>query len=153
MEHLLSSPGYSALFALSFLASTLLPVGSEWLLAVMLMDRHDPVMTVAVATIGNTLGAVTTWAIGIAGGPFLVRRVLRISAAAEESAIRFYRRYGVWSLLFSWLPFVGDPLCLAGGILKVGFGRFTLLVFTGKLARYAAVAWLTLGGMQLLACC
>jgi membrane protein YqaA with SNARE-associated domain len=150
MEQFFASPGYTALFALSFLASTLLPVGSEWLLAVMLVNRHDPVVTVAVATIGNTLGALTTWAIGIAGGPFLVRRILRISAAAEESAIRFYRRYGVWSLLFSWLPVVGDPLCLAGGILKVGFGRFTLLVFTGKLVRYAAVAWLTLEGMQLL---
>jgi len=149
MEQFLASHGYPALFALSFLASTLIPVGSEWLLAVMLMNRHDPVMTVAVATIGNTLGAMTTWAIGIAGGPFLVRRVLRIGAAAEESAKRFYRRYGVWSLLFSWLPVIGDPLCLAGGIFKVGFGRFSVLVFTGKLARYAVVAWLTLGGMQI----
>lgn len=93
--------------------------------------------------------ALTTWAIGIAGGPFLVRRILRIGAAAEESAKRFYRRYGVWSLLFSWLPIIGDPLCLAGGILKVGFGRFSLFVFTCKLARYAVVAWLTLGGMQM----
>jgi membrane protein YqaA with SNARE-associated domain len=45
---------------------------------------------------------------------------------------------------------VGDPLCLAGGMLKVGFGRFSLLVCTGKLARYAAVAWLTLEGAQLM---
>ena len=149
MEEFLASPGYPALFALSFLASTLIPLGSEWLLAMMLVNRYDPVMTVAVATVGNTLGAVTTWLIGIAGGPFLVRRVLRIGAAAEESAVGFYRRYGVWSLLFSWLPVIGDPLCLAGGILKVGFVRFFLLVFTGKLARYAAVAWLTLGGMRL----
>ena len=86
---------------------------------------------------------------GIAAGPFLVRRVLRIGAASEESAEHFYRRYGVWSLLFSWLPVLGDPLCLAGGILKVGFGRFSLRVFTGKLVRYTAVAWLTLEGMQM----
>jgi membrane protein YqaA with SNARE-associated domain len=149
MEQFLASHGYPALFTLSFLASTLIPLGSEWLLVVMLINRHDPVMTVAVATLGNTLGALSTWAIGVVVGPFLVRRVLRIGAAAEESAERFYRRYGVWSLLFSWLPVVGDPLCLTGGILKVGFGRFSLLVFTGKLARYAAVAWLTLGGIQM----
>jgi membrane protein YqaA with SNARE-associated domain len=114
----------------------------------MLMNHHDPVMTVAVATVGNTLGALTTWAIGIAGGPFLIRRVLRIGATSEESAMRFYRRYGVWSLLLSWLPLIGDPLCLAGGIFKVGFGRFFLFVFMGKLARYAAVAWLTLEGVR-----
>jgi membrane protein YqaA with SNARE-associated domain len=101
MEQFLASYGYPAFFALSFLASTLIPIGSEWLLAVMLMNGHEPVMTGAVATLGNTLGALTTWA---------------------------------------------SPLCLVGGILKVGFGRFTLLVFTGKLVRYAAVAWLTLGG-------
>lgn len=148
MESFLAAYGYPALFALSFLASTLIPLGSEWLLVVMLMNQHDPVLTVAVATLGNTMGALTTWAIGIAGGPFLIRRVLRIGAAAEESAKRFYLRYGVWSLFFSWLPFIGDPLCLAAGIFKVGFGRFTLLVFVGKLARYAAVAWLTLEGVQ-----
>lgn len=48
-----------------------------------------------------------------------------------------------------WLPIVGDPLCLLGGILKIGFGRFSLLVFIGKLARYALVAWLTVRGMEL----
>jgi membrane protein YqaA with SNARE-associated domain len=149
MEEWLSSHGYAALFALSFLASTLLPLGSEWLLVAMLMKASDPVMTVAVAAAGNWLGACTTWAIGLLGGPFLIRRVLRFDAEAEASAKHFYRRYGAWSLLFSWLPVVGDPLCLAGGILRVGFGRFSLLVFTGKLIRYAAVAWLTLGGMRI----
>jgi membrane protein YqaA with SNARE-associated domain len=148
MEPFLDSHGYPALFTLSFLASTLIPIGSEWLLAVMLIRQNDPVMTVAVATLGNTLGACTTWVIGLYGGPYLIRRVLRIDEASEESAKRIYQRYGVWSLLFSWLPFIGDPLCLLGGILKVGFGRFFLLIFTGKLARYAVVAWLTLGGMQ-----
>lgn len=150
MEQFLDSHSYPALFALSFLASTLIPVGSEWLLAVMLMKQNDPVITVAVATLGNTLGACTNWAIGLYGGSFLTRRVLRIDAAAEESAERIYRRYGAWSLLFSWLPVIGDPLCLLGGVLKVSFVRFSLLVFTGKLARYAVVAWLTLEGIKVL---
>ena len=148
MEQFLVSHGYPALFAVSFLASTLIPMGSEWLLAAMLLNRSDPLMTVAVATLGNTLGACTTWVIGVYGSPLLIRRVLRIDAAAEASAVRFYRRYGVWSLLLSWLPVIGDPLCLVGGLLRVGFGRFSLLVFAGKLARYATLTWLTLGGMQ-----
>lgn len=148
MEAFLLSQGYPALFALSFLASTLIPLGSEWLLVAMLLNRQDPFATVAVATVGNTLGAVTTWAIGLYGSPLLIRRVLRIDAAAEASAARFYGRYGLWSLLFSWLPVVGDPLCLVGGLLKVGLGRFVLLVFAGKLARYATLAWLTGEGLR-----
>ncbi len=147
MEQFLVSHGYTALFVLSFLASTIIPMGSEWLLVAMLLNHSDPFAAVAVATIGNTLGAGTTWAIGLYGGPYLIRRVLRIDAAAEAAAVRFYRRCGVWSLLLSWLPVIGDPLCLAGGVLRVGLGRFSLLVFTGKLARYAAVAWLTWGGI------
>ena len=86
MEQFLDSHGYVALFALSFLASTIIPVGSEWLLVAMVLNRSDPFAAVAVATIGNTLGAGTTWAIGIYGGPFLIRRVLRIDAAAEAAA-------------------------------------------------------------------
>lgn len=150
MESSLASHGYSGLFVLSFLASTLLPVGSEWLLVLMLLKGNDPFSTVSVATVGNYLGSCTTWAIGIWGGHLLVRRILRIDPATEEAAVRFYRRYGVWSLLLSWMPIIGDPICLAGGILKVDFTRFSLLVFTGKLVRYAVVSWLTLGGMWIL---
>ncbi len=149
MEPFLAAHGYPALFLLSFLASTLLPLGSEWLLALMLIKHYDPSLTVAVATLGNTLGACTTWMIGHYGGPFLIRRVLRIDAAAEASAERLYRKYGAWSLLFSWLPLIGDPLCLLGGILRVDLGRFILLVSIGKLARYAFVAWATLQGLQI----
>ncbi len=150
MEPFLASHGYPALFALSFLAATLIPLGSEWLLVALLLDRHDPVVSVAVATTGNYLGACTTWLIGAFGGSWLVRKVLRIDEQAETRARELYARYGAWSLLFSWLPVVGDPLCLVGGVLRIGFGRFSLLVATGKLARYATVAWLTLAGARLM---
>jgi membrane protein YqaA with SNARE-associated domain len=150
MHDFLASHGYLALFLLSFLASTLIPLGSEWLLVAMLLQNHDPVLSVALASVGNYLGACTTYAIGIYGGPLLVRKVLRIDEAAEQRADRLYARYGSWSLLFSWLPVIGDPLCLVGGLLKVRFVRFSLLVFSGKLARYAAVAWLTLTGAGIM---
>jgi membrane protein YqaA with SNARE-associated domain len=149
MEPFLAAHGYPALFALSFLAATLLPLGSEWLLVALLLNRHDPVAAVTVATAGNYLGACTTWLIGMYGGSWLVRTVLRIDEAAENRARQLYARYGAWSLLFSWLPIVGDPLCLVGGVLRVGFGRFSLLVAAGKFSRYAAIAWLTLAGAPL----
>ncbi|HLO25977.1 MAG TPA: YqaA family protein [Geobacteraceae bacterium] len=150
MHEFLANYGYLALFVLSFLASTLIPLGSEWLLVAVLLKNHDPVLSVALATVGNYLGACTTYAIGVYGGPLLVRKVLRIDEAAEQRADRFYSRYGSWSLLLSWLPVIGDPLCLIGGVLKVSFTRFSVLVFSGKLVRYATVAWLTLSGVQMM---
>ena len=146
MHNFLLNHGYPALFLLSFLASTLIPLGSEWLLVTMLLNHHDPAGSVAVASLGNYLGGCTTYAIGIYSGPFLIRKVLRIDEQAEQRARRLYGRYGSWSLLFSWLPLLGDPLCLVGGLVRVDFIRFSLLVFTGKLARYAFVAWVTLVG-------
>ncbi len=148
---LLAEPGLGALFLASFLASTLLPLGSEWLLALLLTRGCPAPAAVAVATAGNTLGACTTWLIGRYGGPWLVRRVLRLGAAEQARAEALYARWGTWSLLLSWLPVVGDPLCLVGGVLRVGFGRFLLLVTAGKFARYAALAWLVCRGMALAA--
>jgi len=146
METFLAEHGFPALFGLSFLASTLAPIGSEWLLAVLLLEGSDPYATVAVATLGNSLGALTTWAIGLWGGPFFMHRVLRVNESSLRRAEGFYARFGSWSLLLSWLPIVGDPLCLAGGVLRVGLPRFVLLVGSGKLLRYAAVAGMVLEG-------
>jgi membrane protein YqaA with SNARE-associated domain len=145
MEDFFTSHGYLALFMLSFLASTILPLGSEWLLVALVMNGHDPVLSVAVATVGNTLGACTTYGIGLYGGPFLISRILRISDEAQQKAESLYTRYGSWSLLLSWVPIVGDPICLVGGILRIRFGRFFTLVVTGKLARYAIVSVIALG--------
>ena len=140
----LNQPGYASLFLVSFLASTLLPLGSEWLLVMMLASGYGPLSTVAIATAGNYLGAVTTYLIGMFGGAWLVTKVLRMSSEQQERARNQYRRYGAFSLLFSWLPIVGDPLCMVGGALRINFWLFSLLVFTGKLARYAVAAWITL---------
>ena len=149
MHEWLVNYGFYSLFLLSFLASTLVPLGSEWLLVAMILSRSEPWAVVAVATVGNYLGALSTYWIGLYGGDFLKRRVLRMDEKSTQKAERFYDRFGSFSLLFSFLPIVGDPLCLIGGVLRVSFIRFSLLVLSGKLARYAAVAWLTLQGAAL----
>jgi len=146
MEELLVSHGYPALFLLSFLAATLVPLGSEWLLVVLLLKGFDPALSVSLAALGNTLGAMTTYAVGLWGGPFLIDRVLRIDEAVRKRAEGVYARYGCWSLLLSWLPVFGDPLCLVGGVLRVGVVPFVALVGGGKLARYLVVALLVLQG-------
>lgn len=144
MSEVLLAQGLPALFLMSFLASTLLPLGSEWLLAALLLKGVEPVSAVALATAGNTLGAITTYLIGMYGGQWFIGKCLRIDEKARGRAERFYARYGFWSLLLSWLPVVGDPLCLVGGLCRAPFGRFVALVLCGKLFRYVVVCWTTL---------
>ena len=144
MEFFTPELGYPALFFLSFLAATVLPLGSEWLLVAMVAGAFEPAMTVLVATAGNTLGACTTYAIGIWGGAYLVSNVLKIDTKTQKKAEQFYHRWGQWSLLLSWVPVLGDPLCLVGGIARMRFSLFLVLVLAGKFVRYAVLAWATL---------
>lgn len=144
MMTFLSHYGYVSLFLLSFLASTIVPIGSEWLLITMVIKGMNPIFSVASATTGNTLGACTTYAIGIYGSEWVSRKLLRFDELSRKRAEMFYAKFGVWSLLFSWLPIVGDPLCLAGGLLRIHFGVFLLLVFVGKLIRYGLLAVLVM---------
>jgi membrane protein YqaA with SNARE-associated domain len=148
MYELLSPPyGPASLFALSFLASTVIPIGSEWLLVMLILQGQPALATVAVATLGNTLGACTTYLIGLLGSGFLSRRILRLSDQQIERSLRLYRRFGVWSLCFTWIPVVGDPLCLLAGAMRTSLPLFLILVPIGKACRYAVLALATLQGM------
>jgi membrane protein YqaA with SNARE-associated domain len=138
--------GLPALFILSFLAATIIPLGSEWLLVALLLQGQEPGPAVMVATFGNFLGGCTTYGLGYLGSAFVLRKVLRISGRETGRAMTIYRRYGAWSLLFSWLPIIGDPLCLVAGSLKLHPLIFTVFVFSGKLARYWLLARITLMG-------
>ena len=140
----INQPGYVSLFLLSFLASTLLPLGSEWLLILMLAKGYPALSTITVATAGNCLGAFTTYLAGIYGGTWLIERVFRVSKEQQERARAYYQKYGRFSLFFSWLPLIGDPLCLVGGMMRINFWLFALLVASGKLLRYIVTAWITL---------
>lgn len=140
------SPGLPALFLLSFLAATILPIGSEWLLVILILQGFSPTNVVITASIGNFLGACTTYLIGMWGSDFFIRTILRISDRQLARAETMYEKYGVWSLLLSWVPVIGDPLCLLAGLFRVSFGRFSLLVFIGKFSRYATLAFLALPG-------
>ena len=150
MHEFLISHGYPALFLLSFLAATLIPLGSEWLVVALVVGGFVPSAVVLVATAGNVLGAATNYWIGLCGSTFLATKVLRMDEQALRRAESSFARYGSWGLLLSWLPVVGDPLCLVAGMLRVPLLRFFLLVLAGKLARYAVVAWATVEGRQLL---
>jgi len=151
MFEFLTEYGLWSLFLISFCASTLLPLGSEWLLVALLLQGSNPVATIAIATLGNSLGSGTNYLIGYYGGDWLAEKLLRIDKKQRQRAESWFNRYGSWSLLLAWLPIVGDPLCLVSGMLKTPLIRFSLLVTTGKGLRYSVLALLTLQGVEILA--
>ncbi|MCK4838503.1 MAG: DedA family protein [Desulfobulbaceae bacterium] len=149
METFFLDHGLPALFLLSFLASSVIPLGSEWLVVALILQGYEVVPVVTVATIGNYLGGCTTYGIGYLGSTFVMHKILRISDRETGKAMTIYSRYGSWSLLFSWLPIIGDPLCLVAGSLKLHPLIFSIFVFSGKLARYWLLAQITVLGANI----
>ena len=129
-----------SLFFLSFAAATVIPVGSEWLLALLIANGSSLPEAVGVATIGNYLGSCTTYLLGLWGSVFFITKVLRIRETEITRATAVYRKWGIWSLFLSWLPVLGDPLCLAAGVFKTRFILFSVIVLSGKALRYLFVA-------------
>lgn len=140
---------YGALFASAFIAATLLPAQSELLLASLVAaGKGDPLLLLMVGTIGNTAGAVVNWMLGRGAGMVVGGR--RLPTASRETyarASRAFNRYGLWCLLFAWLPIIGDVLTVVAGSARVSLAPFVLLVAIGKAVRYAAI----LGGSLWLA--
>lgn len=137
----MGDPGALAgLFLAALLAATVLPAQSELLLAGLhLAGRHDPLVLVAAATAGNVLGSVVNWTLGRYLARFQDRPWFPIKGRALERAARFYRRWGVWTLLLAWTPIFGDPLTLVAGVFRTRLRVFVPLVAAGKLARYLVV--------------
>lgn len=141
MEHFFFQYGLLGLFGLAFLAATLFPVASEAALVALVASGMDPAACVLVATVGNTLGAVTTWGVGKWGSSGVLSGIFGLAPERRGQAERLFGRFGVWSLFLSWAPLIGDALCFVAGIFALPFFRFLPPVFLGKLARYAVLAW------------
>jgi membrane protein YqaA with SNARE-associated domain len=127
--------GLGALFVSSFLAATLLPGGSEVVFgALLLSDSVSVGSALVVATLGNTLGGLSTYLIGR----------LVPDRKTDARMIGWLRRWGAPVLLLSWVPLIGDALCLAAGWLRVNGLYATVFIAVGKGARYWALAQLLL---------
>lgn len=131
------------LFASGVLAGSILPAQSELVLGALITAGRGPVwLLVAVATAGNVLGAVINYALGRSAERFRHRRWFPLSAAGWARASRLFNRCGLWTLLFSWLPVVGDGFTLIAGAARTPFWLFLVLVTIGKGGRYVVVAGL-----------
>ncbi len=142
VDSLISDYGYFSLFLTSFLASTILPFGSEGMVALLIHSGFNLFTVVMVATVGNYLGACTTYYIGLKGRSEIIDKYLSISQGQLAKTDKLFQKYGVYVLLFTWVPGIGDVITAAGGLLKLPFKIFSIYVFAGKFARYLAIAYL-----------
>jgi membrane protein YqaA with SNARE-associated domain len=132
----------AGLFLAALGAATILPFQSEFVLSAMLAGKIAPVWVLfATASVGNTLGSVLNYWLGLAIDRFEGRWWFPASPQQMARARGWYARWGVWTLLLSWAPFA-DPLTVVAGILRTPFWLFLLLVAIAKTGRYAAVMWL-----------
>ncbi len=131
----------SALFISAFTSATLLPGSSEAVLfGVLASGKLSMGMAIAVATIGNTLGSCVNWVIGRFFAHYRSHRWFPVPAKKFDQFTDWYQRWGVWSLLLSWTPIIGDPLTVIAGISRTPFWLFTAIVVVAKGSRYLAVA-------------
>ena len=141
-EHLIALCWPHVVMLLSaFGAATLLPFSSEIVMAAQIKaGTAGPAALVASATIGNVAGSAFNWWLGAHVRRFEDRRWFPFKPADIERASVQFRRFGVWSLAFAWLPVVGDPLTFVAGVLRVPLSVFLPLVAIGKGGRYVALA-------------
>jgi len=135
------------LFGLAFAAASLLPLGSEWYLLLLLEQGELWWSLLIIASLGNTLGSVLNYALGRYSRNWLLDRLnqwfkLNPSVERQQKTQQWFDRYGVWSLLLSWVPIIGDPITFLAGVIRVKFWQFLVLVATAKTLRYITVIWL-----------
>ena len=131
------------LFLSSFLAATIFPAQSELVLASLnIADNHDKFLLVAIATTGNILGALVNWFIGYYLIKFKNKKWFPIQKRKIDKYSRFYRKWGILSLLLAWMPIIGHPLTVIAGIFKTNIWLFLTLVTIGKLSRYLLIIFI-----------
>ena len=131
---------YLSLFVVSFMVATIVPFGSEIYFASLLaMDNNNSLLLLIAAATGNILGSVFNWICGYYAAYFIQKKWFPINQNQINKATNFFLKYGKWSLLLAWVPFIGDPLTFVAGTLRYSFLPFLLLVSVGKIARYLVI--------------
>ena len=140
---------YVILFASSFSSSTILPGHSELTLTAFITQReYETIYLIIVASIGNVLGSIVNWYLGLYFIKFKNKKWFPLNEKNMNNSSRWFLKYGKWSLLLSWVPFVGDGLTLIAGVLKVPLYEFVLLVTIAKVTRYVFVAMMAMSIFQ-----
>ena len=134
---------YLSLLFISFLAATILPFSSELTLAGLIStSNYDNLLLLVFASFGNVLGSVFNWGLGFYARNLTIKKWFPFKETQIERSSKWFSKFGKWSLLFAWVPIVGDPLTFVAGLLRVRFLDFIILVAIGKVSRYLIIFYL-----------
>jgi len=132
---------YTSLLISSFLSSTLLPGHSELTLtAFILLKKYSIIYLIFFASVGNILGSILNWCMGYYLTNLKNKKWFHINTLQLTRASTWFLKYGKWTLFFSWVPIIGDPLTIIAGIFRVPIYTFILIVSISKIMRYFFVS-------------
>ena len=128
------------------MVATIVPFGSEaYLASLIILNKYNVTLLLLSASLGNVLGSVFNWICGYYATYFIQKKWFPINQKQIDKASFYFSKYGKWSLLLGWVPFIGDPITFVAGTLRYSFLPFLILVSIGKIGRYIVVYFLTIG--------
>ena len=130
---------YLTLFSIAFLAATIFPFSSEVVLAGLSATSGEKIPLLVVASFGNVLGSSFNWVLGKYTRNLETKKWFPFSTNQLQKASFWFTKYGKWSLLFAWLPIIGDPLTFIAGVVRLRFVPFLIFVTIGKVSRYILI--------------
>ena len=122
------------------MVATIVPFGSEVYFATLLsLGKYNNFLSLVSASVGNVLGSVFNWVCGYYINYFIKKSWFPIKQDKIKKGTELFNKYGKWSLLLSWAPFIGDPITFVAGTLRFSFLPFIILVSIGKVGRYLLI--------------
>jgi len=144
-QNMFTTSALIGLFFAALGAATLLPMGSEAIVATLINQaQFSTWLIIATASVGNVIGSIINWWLGRQALKLQHKSWFPLESSKLQHYQTTYQRWGHWSLLLSWAPIIGDPLTVAAGFLKEPLWRFILLVSFAKTGRYCVIAFVTL---------
>ncbi|MBU78789.1 MAG: hypothetical protein CMD29_01530 [Flavobacteriales bacterium] len=134
--------GYLGLFLASFLAATIIPLGSEIVLSILIANNYDMTLSLFIASVGNWLGGLSSYGIGRLGNWTIIERYFRVSKKKIKSLKIKIDNWGSILAFFCWLPIFGDPIAIGLGFFRTNLLMVSFWMFLGKLIRY--IIWVVI---------
>ena len=132
------------------MVATIVPFGSEaYFASLLIMKQYNGLFLLIAASLGNVLGSAFNWICGYYANYFINKKWFPIKQKHIDKASKIFNKYGKWSLLLGWVPFIGDPITFVAGTFRYSFLPFLLFVSIGKVGRYIFVYFAVIWGMNI----